>query len=175
MKRLLLVDADPIARCVLDVGLRKLGYGVTSVGDAADALAKLDEQPFDLVLTDTRLPEVDGLALVRKLKELPGAAEIPVMFLASVESIEDRKRALELGVGDYLAKPVFLSELTARINLLLAKKTRERAASKAGRTRFGGSTQDLALVDLLQNFDMSRRSGVARLHNGTEEAILYFR
>src|SRR5579883_1779834 len=175
MKKLLLADADPLSLCVLDVSLRKLGYSVTTAGDGAEALAKIDALPPDIVLTDTRLPVVDGVALVRKLKERPETADIPVVFLASLESMADRKRALELGVDDYLTKPIFLSELTARINLLLARRARENVVSRSGRPRFGGSTRDLALVDLLQNIELSRKSGVVHLHSGSQEAHVYFR
>ena len=91
---------------------------------------------------DTRLPKLDGYALVRKLKERPEWASIPVVFLTSQKSIEDKIRGLELGVEDYLTKPIFVRELIARVNLLLARRTQENIAAtrrdRAGRTRFSG-------------------------------------
>jgi CheY-like chemotaxis protein len=179
MKKLLLVDSDPLSLCVLDVSLRKAGFHVTTASDGVEALEKIESIAPHLVLTDTRLPKLDGFALVRSLKERVDAADIPVVFLGAQESVEDRKRALELGVEDYLAKPVYLSELIARINLVLARRTRENVAARHsstfGRNRFAGSTQDLALVDLLRNFELSRRTGVLHLRNGTQEAEIFFR
>jgi DNA-binding response OmpR family regulator len=178
-QKLLLVDADPRSVRVLEVSLKKAGYSVTTSTDGLDALAKIESLAPDLVLSDTRLPRLDGYALVRKLKERPEWAGIPIVFLTSQKSIEDKIRGLELGVEDYLTKPIFVRELIARVNLLLARRTQENiVASKApmsGRTRFTGSTQDMAVVDLLQTFEVSRKSGVVHLRSGAQEARIYFR
>ncbi len=178
-QKLLLVDADPRSVRVLEVSLKKAGYSVTTAGDGLDALAKIESLTPDLVLSDTRLPKLDGYTLVRKLKERVEWSAIPIVFLTSQKSIEDKIRGLELGVEDYLTKPIFVRELIARVNLLLARRTQENiAASKSttsGRTRFTGSTQDMAVVDLLQTFEVSRKSGVVHLRGGAHEAHIYFR
>jgi DNA-binding response OmpR family regulator len=176
--QLLLVDADPRSVRVLEVSLKKSGYSVTTATDGLDALSKLELSTPDLVLTDTRLPKLDGYALVRRLKERPEWAGIPVVFLTSQRSIEDKIRGLELGVEDYLTKPIFVRELLARVNLLLARRTQESIAttrSLTGRTRFTGSTSDMAVVDLLQTFEVSRKSGVLNLTSGHTHAHVYFR
>ena len=178
-QKLLLVDADPRSVRVLEVSLKKAGYSVTTATDGLDALAKIESLTPDLVLSDTRLPKLDGYTLVRKLKERPEWAGIPVVFLTSQKSIEDKIRGLELGVEDYLTKPIFVRELIARVNLLLARRTQENIAANkspmSGRTRFTGSTQDMAVVDLLQTFEVSRKSGVVHLRGGAHEAHIYFR
>ncbi len=180
-QQLLLVDADSRSVRVLEVSLKKAGYSVTTAKDGADALAKIELSPPDLILSDTRLPNVDGYALVRRLKEHSDWATIPVVFLTSQKSIEDKIRGLELGVEDYLTKPIFVRELIARVNLLLARRTREGitttkpAPSSIGRTRFSGSVQDMNVVDLLQTFEVSRKSGIVHLTNGEVEAHIYFR
>jgi DNA-binding response OmpR family regulator len=179
-QKLLLVDADPRSVRVLEVSLKKAGYSVTTATDGLDALAKIESLTPDLVLSDTRLPKLDGYTLVRKLKERPEWASIPVVFLTSQRSIEDKIRGLELGVEDYLTKPIFVRELIARVNLLLARRTQENIAAHnkspvSGRTRFSGSTQDMAVVDLLQTFEVSRKSGVVHLRSTEQEAHIYFR
>jgi DNA-binding response OmpR family regulator len=178
-QKLLLVDADPRSVRVLEVSLKKAGYSVTTATDGMDALAKIESLTPDLVLSDTRLPKLDGYMLVRKLKERMEWSQIPVVFLTSQKSIEDKIRGLELGVEDYLTKPIFVRELIARVNLLLARRTQENIAANrttmTGRTRFSGSTQDMAVVDLLQTFEVSRKSGVVHLRGGTQEAHIYFR
>jgi CheY-like chemotaxis protein len=178
-QKLLLVDADPRSVRVLEVSLKKAGYSVTTAVDGLDALAKIESLTPDLVLSDTRLPKLDGYTLVRKLKERVEWSAIPIVLLTSQKSIEDKIRGLELGVEDYLTKPIFVRELTARVNLLLARRTQENiAATKAttsGRTRFTGSTQDMAVVDLLQTFEVSRKSGVVHLRGGASVAHIYFR
>jgi len=177
-QKLLLVDADPRSVRVLEVSLKKAGYNVTTAKDGLDALAKVEVSSPDLVLSDTRLPNLDGYALVRRLKERPEWANIPVVFLTSQKSVEDKIRGLELGVEDYLTKPIFVRELLARVNLLLARRTQENIATRTtagGRTRFSGSIQDMAVVDLLQTFEVSRKSGVVHLKNGEQRAKIYFR
>ncbi len=176
-QRLLLVDADPRSVRVLEVSLKKAGYSVTTATDGLDALSKVEVSSPDLVLSDTRLPNLDGYALVRRLKERPEWASIPVVFLTSQKSVEDKIRGLELGVEDYLTKPIFVRELLARVNLLLARRTQENIATRqtSGRTRFTGSIQDMAVVDLLQTFEVSRKSGVVHLKSGTQRAQIYFR
>lgn len=176
--QILLVDADPRSVRVLEVSLKKAGYLVTTAQDGLDALSKLEVSTPDLVLTDTRLPQLDGYALVRRMKDRPEWAPIPVVFLTSQKSIEDKIRGLELGVEDYLTKPIFVRELLARVKLLLARRTQETIAttrSLSGRTRFAGSIQEVAVVDLLQTFEVSRKSGVLNLHTGTQQAHIYFR
>jgi DNA-binding response OmpR family regulator len=178
-QKLLLVDADPRSVRVLEVSLRKVGYSVTTASDGLDALAKTESLAPDLILTDTKLPGLDGYALVRKLKERPESAMIPVLFLTNQRSTEDKIRGLELGVDDYLTKPIFVRELLARVHLALARRAQETIATKpestSGRTRFVGSTRDMAVVDLLQTFEISRKSGVVNLRNGEAQARIYFR
>ncbi|MCL2450663.1 MAG: response regulator, partial [Polyangiaceae bacterium] len=164
---------------MLEVSLKKAGYSVTTASDGLDALSKIESLAPDLVLSDTRLPKLDGYTLVRKLKERPEWATIPIILLTSQKSLEDKIRGLEIGVDDYLTKPIFVRELTARVNLLLARRTQESIAATwattPGRTRFTGSTQDMAVVDLLQTFEVSRKSGVVHLRGGSSEAHIYFR
>jgi DNA-binding response OmpR family regulator len=181
-QQLLLVDADSRSVRVLEVSLKKAGYSVTTAKDGVDALAKIELSTPDLILSDTRLPKLDGYALVRKLKDRPEWAPIPVVFLTSQKSIEDKIRGLELGVEDYLTKPIFVRELIARVNLLLARRTREGIAFKhpatstnAGRTRFSGSVADMNVVDLLQTFEVSRKSGIVHIANGDATAHVFFR
>lgn len=178
-QQLLLVDADPRSVRVLEVSLKKAGYSVTTAKDGADALSKIELSTPDLILSDTRLPNVDGYALVRRLKEKPEWAAIPVVFLTSQKSIEDKIRGLELGVEDYLTKPIFVRELIARVNLLLARRAREGIVTKqpstTGRTRFSGSIADMGVVDLLQTFEVSRKSGILHLSSESGDAHIFFR
>ncbi|HKQ71629.1 MAG TPA: response regulator, partial [Polyangiaceae bacterium] len=177
-QQLLLVDGDPRSVRVLEVSLKKAGYSVTTARDGQDALGKIELSTPDLILSDTKLPNLDGYAFVKRLKERPEWAAIPVVFLTSQKSIEDKIRGLELGVEDYLTKPIFVRELIARVNLLLTKRTQEGIAmrsSQVGRTRFQGSIQDMAVVDLLQTFEVSRKSGIVHVRNNAHSARILFR
>lgn len=178
-KKVLLVDADPRSLRVLEVSLRKAGYNVASSEDGTGALEVLDHQTPDLIICDTKLPKLDGYAFVRKLKEHSDWASIPVIFLASQRSVEDKIRGLELGVDDYLTKPIFVRELLARVNVVLARRTQESLAARPSqgqmKTRFSGSIQDMTVIDLLQTFEISRKTGTITFKSGSRQGHVWFK
>lgn len=177
-QQLLLVDSDPASVRVLEVSLKKAGFSVTTATDGLDALSKVEHFVPDLILTDTRLPRLDGYELVRRLKKRPEFALAPIVFLTSQKSIEDKIRGLELGVEDYLTKPIFVRELIARVHLLLARRAHQRMAQTAGspKTHLSGDLADMGVVDLLQTFELGRKTGIVHLvSDRQEEAFIYFR
>jgi CheY-like chemotaxis protein len=173
---LLLVDGDPRNLRVLEVSLRKAGYLVTTAVNGQDALEKLETTKPDLIISDTQLPEIDGFALCAKLKQEARWASIPFMFLTNQRSIEDKIRGLELGVEEYLTKPIFVKEIVIRIKMLLQKRQRESLAKRDIRTTFSGSLADMAVVDLIQTLELGRKSGI--IHFTSEQSrhgAIYFR
>jgi DNA-binding response OmpR family regulator len=180
MSTILLVDADPLSLRVLDVSLRGAGFAVTTARESADALAKAGVAMPDLVITDTRLHDGDGFALVSALRQHAGAEDLPAIFLSSRESTEEeRERGRELGVDEILVKPAFVRELLARVHLLLARRVQRVVATgpspASDEGRLVGTTEDLALVDLLQSLEASRASGVVHLSHEGQEARIYLR
>ncbi len=172
-RNLLLVDADPRSLRVLEVSLRKAGYSVTTSGDVDGALELVELTEPDMILSDTRLPGKDGFALVAALKARPKWSEIALVFLSSDPSVESKVRGLELGVEDYLTKPVYIREILTRVNLVMQRKERE-GLSRTSKTRFSGSLADMGLVDLLQTIDVSRKAGVLQLTSGEKRGAIYF-
>lgn len=175
-QNLLIVDADQRSLKVLEVSLRKAGYSVTTSPDAPDALEMVELSKPDMILSDTRLPGMDGFELVRKLRENPETADIPLMFLSSDGSVESKVKGLELGVADYLTKPIYIKEIITRVNLELSRRQREsfERRSVETKTRFSGSLADMGLVDLLQTIDISRKSGVLYLSSREKRGAVYF-
>ena len=176
-KSLLLVDADPRSLRVLEVSLRKAGYNLATCGDVKTALETVEYSPPDLIVLDTRLPGPSGFELVETLRKNPDWATIPMIFLSSDTSVESKVRGLQLGVEDYLTKPIYIKEIVARINLTLARVERESVArrSSISKTRFSGSLTDMGLVDLLQTIDISRKSGVLELRFEGRSGMITFR
>lgn len=173
---LLLVDGDPRNLRVLEVTLRKAGYTVTTAVNGLDALEKLETARPDLVVSDTELPEMDGFTFCEALKMDQRWSSIPFVFLTNQRSIEDKIRGLELGVEDYLTKPIFVKEIVIRIKMLLQKRQREILSKKDGRTTFSGNLAEMAVVDLIQTVELGRKSGIVHFTNeqGRQGAI-YFR
>lgn len=176
-KSLLLVDADPRSLRVLEVSLRKAGYSVATCRDANSALETVDLSLPDLILSDTRLPGMNGFELVEELRRKEELNGVPFMFLSSEASVESKVRGLELGVEDYLTKPIYIKEIITRINLTLQRQEREGLARRTSvaKTRFTGTLGDMGLVDLLQTIDISRKSGVLELSNADSVGTISFR
>src|SRR5688572_4116812 len=174
-QQILLVDADSSSARVLEVSLRSAGFTVTTADSAESALAKLEHGCPDLILTETRLPGADGFTFVRDIRTRPDFRDVPIVFLTEQGALEDKLRGLELGVDDYLAKPIFVREVVTRVHMLLARRNQQRIATESlARTRFSGSLEDVAVVDLLQTIAVSGKSGVASVKRGDREAHLYF-
>jgi len=174
---LLLVDGDIRSLRVLEVSLRKAGFTVTPAASVADALDKLDLHAPDLIISETTFPDGDGFDLRRRVRATPDWAEIPFIFLTAEAAIENKIRGLELGVDDYLTKPIYIKEIVTRINILLQKRQRLRFEErKDGRTRFAGRVADMPVVDVIQTIEISRKSGVIQFvgEHGRQAAI-YFR
>jgi CheY-like chemotaxis protein len=174
-QNLLIVDGDPRNRRVLEVSLRKAGFSITSAQSTEEALEFLEHAEPDLIISDTRLPGEDGFALCTKVKNNEQWSAIPFIFLTSAKSIEDKVRGLELGVEDYLTKPIYIKEITTRVSMLLQRKQRERLERKDARTKFSGLLSDMAVVDLVQTIEISRKSGTIHLETELGEAIVWFR
>ncbi len=171
------MDADPRSLRVLEVSLRKAGYNLATAGDGQIALSMIASSTPDLIVSDTRLPGLDGFALVESLRRNPDWASIPFMFLSSDPSVESKVKGLQLGVEDYLTKPIYIKEIVARINITLSRFERDSYArrSSISKTRFTGSLADMGLVDLLQTIEISRKSGVLEVHSGSRTGLMTFR
>jgi len=173
---LLLIDGDARNLRVLEVSLRKAGYNVTTAVSGLDAVDKVEIAKPDLIISDTQLPELDGFAFCARLKQDPKWAAIPFMFLTNQRSVEDKIRGLELGVEEYLTKPIFVKEILIRIKMLLQKRQRETLAKKDGRTTFAGNLADMAVVDLIQTLELGRKSGIIHFNNEQRrQGSIYFR
>ena len=119
MRLLIVEDYEPLRRS-LQQGLTELGVEVTTAADGKAALEALEAGAHDIVILDLMIPFVDGMAVLREMRE----AEDPtmVLILSAKDQVSDRVRALELGADDYLAKPFAFEELVARVGALYRRK-----------------------------------------------------
>lgn len=164
-QNLLVVDADPRSLRVLEVSLRNAGYNVAGCPSVGKAFEILHTNKPDLILSDTAFADMNGFEFVEQLRQNPEWSSIPFMYLSSDESIESKIRGLELGVQDYLTKPIYIREVVARVGIELARQARQGLAQRTddSKTRFSGSLTEMSVVDLLQTIDVSRKSGVLNL------------
>src|SRR5205823_4616703 len=105
----LLIEDDTEAARFLVKGLRESGYTVEHASDGREGLNRAAEGQFDLIVTDRMLPQLDGLAIIERLRER--RIETPVLVLSALGSVDDRIRGLKAGGDDYLTKPFALAML----------------------------------------------------------------
>lgn len=120
--RVLLVDDNALDRDMLSRRLARRGFEVLQSADGADALEQARRERPDLVLLDTSLPVLDGLATTRQLKADPTTRAIPVIILTAHAMVADREQARSAGCDDFDTKPVELPRLLTKIEALLAAR-----------------------------------------------------
>ncbi len=162
---------------VLEVSLRKAGFSVTTAVSVQDGIDKLELHSPDLIISETAFPDGDGFELRRRVRATTDWSEIPFIFLTAEAAIESKIKGLELGVDDYLTKPIYIKEIVTRINILLQKRQRARFEERRdGRTRFAGRVSDMPVVDVIQTIEVSRKSGVIQfVGERGRQATIYFR
>jgi two-component system response regulator AtoC len=118
VKRILVVDDEPKMRRVLELMLRGMGHEFGQAGDGIDALAAIDSGHFDLVMTDLRMPRMDGLEFLRELRRR--GEDIPVIVLTAYGTIESAVEAMKLGASDYIIRPFELAAVELAVTRALA-------------------------------------------------------
>jgi two-component system OmpR family response regulator len=136
--RVLVVEDDHKASDYLANALRESGNTVEQVADGLDGLHRARHERFDILIVDRMLPRLDGLTLIRSLRE--HQVSTPVLILSALDQVDDRVRGLRAGGDDYLTKPYHFVELLARIEALAR---RERAEPGATRLEVGDLVLDL--------------------------------
>jgi diguanylate cyclase (GGDEF)-like protein len=129
--RILLVDDEPTQRLIVARLLKRAGYEVETAGNGREALAKLENGVFHLMITDWEMPETDGIALCSALRKSESQAYIYTILLTARDSIENVVAGLQAGADDYLTKPVIEPELIARLNAGRRIVTLERSLRAA--------------------------------------------
>ena len=144
MNQVMVVDDEAPMRAALEAHFVRDGWEVLTAYGANDALAKFKRDPCPLVVTDMRMPDGDGLRVMRGVREM--APQVGVIFLTAFGSVPDAVRAIREGASDYLVKPVCFSQLKEVADRVLARGT-TRVTSTRAQTIIGES---LALQQLLE-------------------------
>lgn len=118
----LVVDDNEVNRDLLTRRLQRQGHRIVVAENGRQALERIREQPFDLVLLDIMMPEMNGYEVLERIKSDPELRHIPVVMISALDDIESVVRCIELGAEDYLFKPFNPTLLKARISACLEKK-----------------------------------------------------
>ncbi|HSZ54520.1 MAG TPA: response regulator transcription factor [Tepidisphaeraceae bacterium] len=161
MRILLIEDSERLRRSVAS-GLRKAGYAVDQAADGEEGLWAAQANTYDAIVLDLMLPRLDGLALLRQLRE--SGNKTHVLILTARDAVEDRVLGLRSGSDDYLVKPFAFDELLARVEALVRRShgakqpvlciggleiDMARRVARRGRTNLDLPPREFALLELL--------------------------
>lgn len=161
MAILLIEDYEPLRKS-LTKGLREAGFAVDAAADGEEGFWRAQSGTYDLIVLDLMLPKLDGLSILKQLRE--GGNLVHILILTAKDMLHDRVRGLNLGADDYLVKPFAFDELLARVRALIRRKyeakspvmqvadleidTRTRTARRAGQA-LDLSAREYAILEYL--------------------------
>ena len=126
--RILVIEDDARTASHLINGLRESGHIVDHAGDGESGLDVASSGGYDALIVDRMLPRLDGLALIRALRD--GGDDTPVLILSALDKVDQRVEGLRSGGDDYLVKPYAFSELLARVEALARRRAPEQTATR---------------------------------------------
>jgi CheY-like chemotaxis protein len=171
--KLLLVEDNPMVLDMLQHALSPLAV-VTAASESADALLKAVDDPPDLVVSDYRLPGMDGRQLIEKLRSRPKTANFSAVLMANKADIAERLSPQD-AADDYLEKPFFLREAVKRIKRMIDRIALEKMAKTApsdGVVR--GNLAQMNVIDLMQSLEMGRKSCQLTLTKDGDKCEVFF-
>jgi CheY-like chemotaxis protein len=171
--KLLLVEDNPMVLGMLQHALSPLAV-VTAASESADALLKAVDDPPDLVVSDYRLPGMDGRQLIEKLRSRPKTANFSAVLMANKADIAERLSPQD-AADDYLEKPFFLREAVKRIKRMIDRIALEKMAKTApsdGVVR--GNLAQMNVIDLMQSLEMGRKSCQLTLTKDGDKCEVFF-
>jgi two-component system alkaline phosphatase synthesis response regulator PhoP len=157
---ILLVEDEENLHETLRLNLEMEGYGVTSAYDGTEALRKVDNEYFDLIIMDIMLPELDGISVTESIRVKHN--DVPILMLSARNSSADKVLGLKKGADDYLTKPFNLEELLLRVGKLIEKNKKMQVKESIGDIYdFGDNKIDFRAQDAItwngQHIELSKK------------------
>jgi CheY-like chemotaxis protein len=169
------VDDNPMVLAMLRDALSPLAR-VTTADDGADALLKAVDDVPDLVVSDYRMPGMDGRQLLEKLKNRNATSGVSVILLATKADISEKLAIQDHPADDFVEKPFFLKEATQRIKRVIDKIALEKMSkASSGGGVVSGSLSQMNVIDLVQSLEMGRKSCLLTLTSDGDKCDMYFR
>ncbi|MCM0082485.1 response regulator [Geomonas sp. Red32] len=151
---ILTIDDDDSTHEVLGQYLELAGYRVNHAWNGAQGLDEIARETPDLVLLDVQMPELDGFQTIEKIRQDPAMADVPVLFLTSLDRSNLKIKGLEMGADDYMVKPFVRAEVLARVKAALRRSARAATPAAA----LTGELAAVSIAELLQTMEAGRRT-----------------
>jgi CheY-like chemotaxis protein len=171
--RVLVADDNPLVRDLMVHGLEPL-CEVIVASDGADALLKAVDEVPDLIITDFKMPGLDGRQLYEKLRAREATRKIPFIFVATRGDIEEKLRPL-VTAEDFLPKPFFVADLVRSAKRVMDRLHLEKLQQHASRPGvIQGRIEEMGVAELMQSLEMGQKSCRLTLRHGDASGELYF-
>ena len=172
--RVLVVDDNLQMRELIAHGLEPHAE-IDIASDGVDALLKAVDQTPDMIVSDYKMPGMDGRQFYEKLRGREATKATPFIFVASRSEIEEKLRPLVDGVEDYIQKPFYVKELVRRAKKVIDRLALEKLQQRAARPGvLEGRLEEMNIIDLLQTLEMGQKSGRLTVKQGAEQCEMYF-
>lgn len=140
MKKILIVDDEANIREVIREYSEFKGFNVTEAVDGMDAVEKVKNNDFDIIILDIMMPRLDGFSACKEIKKIK---QIPIIMLSARGEEYDKLFGFELGIDDYVVKPFSPKELMARVDAVLLRYNSNRSEQSTNKYQFDGLTVDI--------------------------------
>lgn len=176
----LVVDDDPETVALVRIILEKRGYSVGTASNGEEGFLLAATRIPDLIISDVKMPKLDGWTFVKRLRSRPDLAFVPVIFFTQLASIQDCTKGFRLGADDYLPKGALLQELAVRVDSALERRRRMEEsirrqpadALSSTSTDMRGTFDQFGVAAVLTLLGLENRSGVLRLASATTDGTV---
>ncbi len=163
--KILLVDSDPKNLRILQNNFIEAHYEVDQAVTDSEAYKKIQECPYDLVISEVASQGIDGYRLLEQIQRDFVDAHVPIVFLTQKSDVYNRVKSFRLGAKDYIVKPIHVKEILARVEMLLSRLERRQEEATIAKKKFVGRLEDLSLAELIEAFGVERKTGTLSLFN----------
>jgi CheY-like chemotaxis protein len=174
-QRILIADDDPKLLALVKLTLQKEGFATIEALDGEVALAQIKSEKPDLIIADITMPKIDGFELCTLVREDPELANTPFIFLTAKGELSDRVKGLNLGADDYISKPFHISEVVARIKVVLQRSAAFARVADDTESDLRGNLEQMGMAEIVQTLGMSHKTGGLKIIHQSRVGKIYFK